>query len=518
MPAPDVLSDRLSFMQLDSESLRNIRAVKSVIMKDLPGALDKFYVHVQSFSETRGIFSSQGQIDGAKNQQISHWEAISSGRFDSHYMRQATNVGEAHARVGLEPRWYIGGYAFLLASLIDAVVEARWPKGGFGSKRGVTAKQASAELVALTRATLLDMDIAISVYISAARAARLKSEAELLAKERASVVSSVGASIAALARGDLTHRMSDDLPAEYGQIRCDFNAAMTRLQETMGAISAATDRVSEGVDAISTASDDLSRRTEQQAASLEETAAALDEITATVKHSAEGAKQVSAAASGAKAEAERSGGIVRGAVSTMDEIDQCSRQITQIIGVIDEIALQTNLLALNAGIEAARAGDAGRGFAVVAQEVRALAQRSANAAKEIKGLIANSSAQVERGVQLVGDTGKALGGIVAKVAEIDALIAEISLSAQEQATGLSQVNSAVNQMDQVTQQNAAMVDQSTAASRSLAGEISELTRLVGQFRIAEIRAPKPPAGKEPPKTRVPRVLRAATAQEDWNEF
>ena len=253
---------------------------------------------------------------------------------------------------------------------------------------------------------------------------------------------------------------------------------MTAIATSSGGIRSASDE-------IATASDDLSRRTEQQAASLEETAAALDQITATVRRGAEGAKQATTAASGAKGDAVRSGEVMTDAVNAMGEIEQSSSQITQIIGVIDEIAFQTNLLALNAGVEAARAGDAGRGFAVVAQEVRALAQRSAAAAKEIETLIANSSAQVQRGVRLVGDTGQALSAIVAKVTEIDALIAEIAQSSEEQATGLAQVNTAVNQMDQVTQQNAAMVEEATAASSSLKSEALELANLVGRFDIGD---------------------------------
>jgi methyl-accepting chemotaxis protein len=250
----------------------------------------------------------------------------------------------------------------------------------------------------------------------------------------------------------------------------------------MSAILVSTHSVGGGAQEIASASSDLSRRTEQQAASLEETAAALDEITATVRRSAEGAKRAFSAASEARADAHRSGEVVGEAVSAMDAIESSSRQITQIIGVIDEIAFQTNLLALNAGVEAARAGDAGRGFAVVAQEVRALAQRSAEAAKEIKTLIATSSAQVGRGVKLVAQTGEALAEIANKVAQIDGLISEIASSSQEQAVGLAQVNIAVNQMDQVTQQNAGMVEEATAAAANLSSESRELTRLVGQFR------------------------------------
>jgi methyl-accepting chemotaxis protein len=232
---------------------------------------------------------------------------------------------------------------------------------------------------------------------------------------------------------------------------------------------------------IASAADDLARRTEQQAASLEETAAALEEITATVKNTSEGATYAQKVVSQAKMDADKSGEIVQQAIIAMSGIEKSSQQIGQIIGVIDEIAFQTNLLALNAGVEAARAGDAGRGFAVVASEVRALAQRSAEAAKEIKGLISTSTTQVVQGVNLVGETGKALGRIVTEVNEINGIVFDISAQAQEHASGLQQINIAVNQMDQMTQQNAAMVEQTTAAAHALSQQGAELIRLIGQF-------------------------------------
>ncbi|MBP7705412.1 MAG: PAS domain-containing protein [Caulobacter sp.] len=304
-------------------------------------------------------------------------------------------------------------------------------------------------------------------------------------EEQQLVVSSIAEGLGRLAKGDLTARIDAELAGAYRQLKDDFNEAVGSLRAAMGSISEATGAITAGSNEISGASDDLSKRTEQQAASLEETSAALDEITATVRKTAEGAKQASDTVTTAREDAERSGEVVRNAVAAMGEIENSSKQISQIIGVIDEIAFQTNLLALNAGVEAARAGDAGRGFAVVASEVRALAQRSAEAAKEIKTLISASSQQVAQGVQMVGQTGEALVAIVTRVAEIHGLVKEISASAQEQATGLGQVNTAVNQMDQMTQQNAAMVEQSTAAARSLKSEANELGSLVGCFRVGD---------------------------------
>ncbi|MEI9892275.1 MAG: methyl-accepting chemotaxis protein [Caulobacteraceae bacterium] len=247
---------------------------------------------------------------------------------------------------------------------------------------------------------------------------------------------------------------------------------------------------------------------------------------------AEGASHAKHIVDGAKSEAEQSGQVVRQAVDAMNGIEHSSRQIGQIIGVIDEIAFQTNLLALNAGVEAARAGEAGRGFAVVASEVRALAQRSADAAKEIKALISTSAQEVESGVALVSRTNTVLEGIVAQVSQISAIVADIAASATEQASGLAQVNVAVNQMDQVTQQNAAMVEQSTAASRSLSHEANEMGRLMGLFRVhAASAASARPAAAQPaaPAPSAPRpalrttgrggaALRPAPVENEWEDF
>jgi methyl-accepting chemotaxis protein len=303
------------------------------------------------------------------------------------------------------------------------------------------------------------------------------------AAQQAMVVESLGEGLARLANGDLTFRLGSSFASEYRKLRDDFNASVETLQTAMLAISDSADMIRAGTEEISSGAADLSRRTELQAASLEQTAASLDEITASGRRSAEGAGQAQQAFSEARAEAERSMAVVRLAIEAMRAIEHSSRRIGDIIGVMDHIAFQTNLLALNAGVEAARAGAEGRGFAVVATEVRALAQRSGEAAREIRGLITDSTAQVGRGAELVAQTGDALRRIVGPVAEINKVVADIATSAEVQASELRQVNSAVGEVDQVTQQNVGIAEHSTAASQKLSRKMEELTGLISRFQL-----------------------------------
>ncbi len=314
-----------------------------------------------------------------------------------------------------------------------------------------------------------------------------------LQAKQVQVVNRLSTALTKLADGDLTHQIGTPFEGEYDQLRKDFNRTVGNLNDTIGSVVMRSGAIRQRSAGMSKSSDDLSRRTENQAATLEETAAALDQMTANVKSAAEGARQVKDVVSSARQDADESEPVVQDAVRAMTEIEGSSQEISQIIGVIDDIAFQTNLLALNAGVEAARAGEAGRGFAVVASEVRALAQRSSDAANQIKSLISESSGQVARGVGLVGQAGQVLTKIASHINHIFDLVAEIASGAEEQSIGIGEINIGVTQLDKVTQQNAAMVEEATAGSHALSSDASELEALVKRFRLDETRMGVMPA-------------------------
>jgi methyl-accepting chemotaxis protein len=334
--------------------------------------------------------------------------------------------------------------------------------------------------------------------------------------EQEIVVENLSAGLVRLSEGDFSLPIEQVFSGEHEKLRQNYNQTIETLSGTVSKVIDASGSIRNGAAEISRASDDLSNRTESQAATLEETAAALDELTASVKSAAEGARSVEVTMEEAKQEAENTGEVVQSAVTAMTEIEQSSNHISQIISVIDDIAFQTNLLALNAGVEAARAGESGKGFAVVASEVRALAQRSSDAALEIKTLISDSSKQVGRGVDLVGKAGGALTNIVDRVSHISKLVSGIAEGAVEQATGLNEINTGVTQLDQVTQQNAAMVEQATAAGHLLSQDSTELSQLVSGFQIKGAAAVSQISEAAPPASSDALAPSAHGADDDWD--
>lgn len=353
-----------------------------------------------------------------------------------------------------------------------------------GDEIGMLARAVAALRNAISAKAERDADVEAKRAIEERN--RLETEAterEALAEQTNAAVSQLADGLQDLASGDLTRQITKPFIPSLDQLRVDFNQAVEKLHAAMQKVAENAGAIASGAQEIRSASDDLAKRTEQQAASVEQTAAALEEITITVSGSSTRAHEAGQLVRKTKENAEHSGRVVRSAVEAMGKIEASATEIANIIGVIDEIAFQTNLLALNAGVEAARAGEAGKGFAVVAQEVRELAQRSAQAAKEIKSLINTSNDHVKSGVSLVGETGKALEEIVVQVQQVDGNVNAIVEASREQATGLKEINTSVNTMDQGTQQNAAMVEQATAAAHSLAAEAEALFQLLSQFRI-----------------------------------
>jgi methyl-accepting chemotaxis protein len=501
------LDQRLRFLKIDDRARAALRSLKPFLDEELPAALEAAQDAFRETPATRAAWRDHAVADPVHAARRRCWDGAARGEFDSRYLAASDALAQAHAKSGLDAHWHVDGAAVVAEQLVRALVRRAWPKPGlFSDRKAPSADQVAESLGALVKAIMLDVDLVISALDEGQAGA--DEEVAALRRDQALSIGAIEVGLERLAEGDLRFRLNEALPPDFEKLRGDFNAAMSHLQETVSAVGHGAGAMRAGAGDIVAAADDLSRRTEQQAASLEQTAAALDQITATVRKTADGADHAREVVGKAKADAERGGQVVREAVQAMAEIESSANKVSQIIGVIDEIAFQTNLLALNAGVEAARAGDAGRGFAVVAQEVRALAGRSADAAREIKTLISASATQVGSGVRLVGETGASLERIVAQVADINAVVSDIAASAKEQATSLAEVNGAVNQMDQAIQRNAAMVERSTAASRALTEEANDLAERLRGFRIGR-RREEAPSARPPAPGAAPSSVRAA---------
>ncbi|MCJ2177195.1 globin-coupled sensor protein [Novosphingobium album (ex Hu et al. 2023)] len=462
--ASATIAQRLDFYGLESRSDREFQFISELLRVHAPQAISAFYDKVETTPEAKRFFKSRSMMDHAGEKQLAHWNGIFENALDGDYVGRAEKIGQVHARIGLDASLYFGAYAQILGTLTyKAIAGSRW--GAFPGIRSIAGIVSR-----FVKIALLDMDIAVTTIFATKE------------REQRAVIQQLGEALRRVAQGDLCAEIGE-LPKDYEQVGKDFSEAIAALREMLATVSETFDTIRTGAAEINAASADLANRTEQQAASIEETAAAVRELTGSVQQTAATAHSARDATVKANHDASEGGRIVVGAVDAMTGIDRSSGEIGQIVELIDGIAFQTNLLALNAGVEAARAGEAGKGFAVVATEVRGLAQRAAEAAKDIKALIGQSTSQVRAGVDLVGQTGNAFEQIVVQVGQVVEQVQEIADKAQFQANSIAQVNAAVSGMDEMTQQNAAMVEQTSAAARSLQDQADRVSVLVSRFNI-----------------------------------
>jgi methyl-accepting chemotaxis protein len=451
------------FVTLNEGNYKAFPKVRSLIEKVGGKALQKLYARIASNRDASSYFSSAEQRSRATQAQLDHWKQLFSGSFDHNQVERSEKIGRVHARIGLTPHYYIGGYAVVLEDIIQKACT-----------RGIHTRLSGAALGnlvgTLVKAALLDMDSALAAYFKAEEEARQVA------------IDALGEAMAEMADGNMRAELKD-LPDAYKQVAVDFARMRHGMSNVLLEMADSSHNIQTGASEISSAADDLANRTERTAESITRTAEVMRKVTSGVLETASYIREVNSSITEVSEQAEEGGSIVTNAISAMDKIKTSSEEIAQITEVIESIAFQTNLLALNAGVEAARAGEAGKGFAVVASEVGALAHRTTESAKSIKALIGKSSADVREGVELVGRTRTALEQIISNVGGAKQQAGEINAQAESHSVQLKHVSEEIQRMDATTQQNAAMVEESNAASQALTHESDRLTTIVSRFSL-----------------------------------
>lgn len=463
---PPRLADNLRFFGLDDARLTYLKEAHVLLRDELDGVLDEFYNFALSTPKVAEFFP-HGHINHAKSRQKEHWEMLLSATFTMDYVKSARVIGSVHFKIALPFDFYFGGYSRVSSRMLEILAEK-------AVASGIESRTAAGMAAAISCAFALDSSITVDAFYAAQQ------------EDQKAALAFLTDGLEQVSKGDLTHLIPDeedsDFPYTFSRLREEYNAAMTLLGGVLSDISSMTGDLSETSRDLHSATDDLAKRTETQAATLEETSAAVEQLTRSIEVSSQNIARVETEMAAASGEAVNAQTVVKDAIDTMSRIAESSHAISKKVGAINDIAFQTNLLALNAGVEAARAGDHGRGFAVVASEVRALAVRAADSAKEIHEIIAASSKHVAEGLEKVNQTGSALESITENVVQVNDLVSGITSTAEEQSAGLRDINAAMTQLDSVTQQNAAMAEETNAASSEMIASFAQLRQSVNRLK------------------------------------
>ncbi|MCH4090778.1 globin-coupled sensor protein [Acetobacter sp.] len=477
------IDSRLSFLGLGKAELDQLEGLVGVISRALPRALNDFYIRISETPEVAHFFTSEEQKADASSKQYQHWRKIVTGRFGADYFRDVERIGVTHARIGLDPRWYIAGNSLIIEYIVEAIVQEDWPKvvgGGFVRKPRITGneKKLARDLGLLVKATMLDMELAVTSALN-----ELEKQRKMAKQEQEEALEMLAIALERVAEGNLVQSVDAKLWEKSPRLGSAFEKLLNGLGGLISSVRETAEKVESDGRAVGEASRKVAQQMTVQVSGLDTIVHTIEDVTVSVKKVADQTVNADKAVKSCCKEAERGQEIVSDASVAITKISVSSGQISQIIGMIDEIALQTNLLALNAGVEAARAGDAGKGFGVVAQEVRALAGRSADAAKQIKSLVSLSVRDVEEGVKLAGAAGSAIGNTRSSVESVGGLIGQIAEASATQATRVDEISRDTLRLAQDTKRSASVLHNTIKIGQELEVSSSQLLQLVTNFKL-----------------------------------